>query len=99
MNDYPPLTSLDVMPLHAGADDYPPPCYIACTEPERPRCGETLYDWRCPGCVLAAEVGVVTQGDSEMWWHPTLGAEPQRVSLAWMVARSRYHGIGEVPRG
>lgn len=88
--DYPPLTSTVDYPLHPQGVYEHGPQWWACDQPERPRDRETTYDWRCPGCVVAAQAAIVNQGDDTMLWTATGGAEPVCKMLSWMVARSVY---------
>lgn len=87
--EYKPLTPVEDYPLHP-TDTYflEPGMYWACKQPERPRDKDTLYDWRCRGCVIAAEAHVKIHGDQELWWL-------NEVTMSYMVERSKALGVME----
>jgi hypothetical protein len=53
---------LDEVPLHPLGRPFPE-SYWACTQPERPWQPETMYDMRCPACLIHAEATLMTVGD------------------------------------
>lgn len=81
--DYPPLTSLDAYPLHGW--DYG--TEYACQG------GTSTYDWRCLGCVDLAWSRVVQGDDPVTAWRQSGEHDERPVTLGWLVARSRYHGV------
>lgn len=84
---YPPLTPLEDYPLHSGAN---PDTVWACSAPERPRDEKIGYDWRCRGCVFAANAHVIIQGDEVLYWTRGPGWHPEDTPLSWLVARSEW---------
>lgn len=86
MSEYPPLANLNDAPLH-GAD----------TDGHGWACeGGTAHDWRCSGCVDAAEEAIKREGDQDAKWNPSakgLAAGTRTVRLSWLVVRSRYFGV------
>lgn len=91
---YPPLTSLDVLPLHDGRErstafaiDRSEGWY-GC-ERQDIADDRTLWDWRCLPCVDHAALTVANQGDDDIIWDPGDGTPAQTVTLAWLVARAR----------
>lgn len=85
MTTYPPLTDVDVYPLHGW--DYEGMPY-ACQRPEDPLCNQ--FDWRCPACLLAARTQLTQLGDSEVRWKQDADTPEQTVMLSWLIARSMY---------
>lgn len=94
---YPPLTPLDVMPLHGGPveDGFQWACVraeqIPSSYPDALQAVATVpqYDWRCVDCVRLAAESVDRDGDRTLSWAP-LPSDPQRTAtLSWLVARSR----------
>lgn len=85
MVKYPPLATFEERSLHGDWDEI-----FACMEPERPRDHNTLYDWRCHGCIRHAEASVITQGDHTMEWRYFDNSELESVQLSWLVERSKY---------
>jgi len=89
--EMPPLTSLDVLPLHLAGKR------SAWGHELRPGVLPALdvyvieWDWRCRGCVLSAEAYVAAGVDPELPWTRAPGAEPIMVRLSLMVARSRRY--------
>lgn len=82
---YPPLTPVEVYPLHGW--NYGP-AYTC--QPE----GNSLqYDWRCPDCVTKAETLLERHPDTVVRWKRNADAPPVLTPLAWLVARSRAHGV------
>lgn len=92
---FPPLATLEAMPLHSGRVDFDEPGWFGCEQPERPGDGDTLWDWRCPSCVLHATAVLRNQGDSTLIWYPSPGADPQRVTLSWHIERAAFWASGE----
>lgn len=82
MTDYPPLAPTSTTPLH-GWGDYGP---FACQTPEDPN--NEYMDWRCPKCIICAQVYLVNFGDKEVYWTQDLDVEGQRVKLSWLIERS-----------
>lgn len=82
-----PLTTLDVMPLHAGGVDFPDGVF-GCEAPERPLDGHTMHDWRCPACVLHAALCARDHPEHVGLWRRVAGDEPERIPLEWSVARA-----------
>lgn len=83
--DYPPLTSTEDYPLHGW--DYGAP--YACQG------GVSTYDWRCLDCVNVARTKVAFGRDVMTRWRQSGEHEERDVTLGWLVAQSRYHGIGK----
>lgn len=90
VSDYPPLASLEAMPLHPP-EHLGPGMQYACLDlgAVYPR-----YDWRCPDCAAAAEKRIRVFGDVTVTWRPGAGPEERTVMLSWLVARSRCLGTG-----
>lgn len=97
LEPYPPLTPLDVMPLHGGPVEegfqwacvraeqiirsFPTALQAATTRAQ--------YDWRCIDCVRLAAASLDRDGDRQIGWAP-MPDDPQRsTAFSWLVARSR----------
>ena len=81
--DYPPLTPVEEYPLHGW--DYG----------SRYACQGVLgvYDWRCTDCVNLAWNEVVMGRDTTTQWRQSAAHDERPVTLGWLVARSRAHGV------
>lgn len=82
-DEFPPLTSTDEYPLHGW--DYG--VLYACQG------GEHTYDWRCPECVDTAWSEVLADRDVVSMWRQSAAHDEREVTLGWLVARSRAHGV------
>lgn len=83
---YPPLTPVESYPLHGwdyGAD-------YACQG------GLSQYDWRCRRCV---QIAALDDADRAVAWKQDAETPERDVTLGWLVARSRAHGVQGVPHG
>ena len=91
---YTPMETEDEMPLHPDAWKAHDDCW-GCMAPDmgaEPTFSRWfVYDWRCPGCVAAAEERVCEHGDGEADYYQRFGmfGEPLRVKLGWLVERAR----------
>jgi hypothetical protein len=81
--EYPPLTPLSEYPLHGW--DYGR--QYACQG------GVSTYDWRCAECVDIAWNEVVQGRDVHTWWRQSVDHDEREVTLGWLVARARAHGV------
>lgn len=87
-DDLLPLTPLAEMALHdAGKKGMPRDAWWACSKPEVPM-ARTLYDWRCPKCVMHAQAVIHNGDDPEMWWRSKPGEDGGVVKLSWLVERA-----------
>lgn len=79
---FPPLTSIEDYPLHGWNYDNR---HYACAQD-----GSMVFDWRCPQCVTEAEKH---DPATPTYWKLDEGIEERRVTLGWLVARSRAMGV------
>lgn len=82
MSDYPALTPVEQYPLHGW--DYEGRHY-ACAQD-----GSMVFDWRCPQCVAEAEKH---DPDTVTRWRQSAYHAERDVTLGWLIARSRAHGV------
>lgn len=85
---YPPLTSLDLMPLHGGHIGRKRGPF-ACLRPELPFAA-VLVDWRCSNCLAIAEQEVARHPRETVVWAPSIDEAPRPVRLAWLIERAHY---------
>jgi hypothetical protein len=81
MKTYPPLTPVEVYPLHGW--DYDGNLY-ACQG------GDSQYDWRCLACV---EIASLDDADRPVMWKQDADTPEREVTLGWLVARSKALGV------